>query len=46
VILLQINLTFGDEPEIVYEGYYEIEDTQFSHGLQFPTLDTIFGYAV
>jgi hypothetical protein len=27
VILLQVNLTFGDEPEIIYEGYYETEDT-------------------
>jgi hypothetical protein len=27
VILLQIDPAFGDEPEIVYERYYEIEDT-------------------
>jgi hypothetical protein len=27
VILLQVDLASGDEPEIVYEGCYEIEDT-------------------
>jgi hypothetical protein len=27
VILLQVNLAFGDEPETVYEGCYEIENT-------------------
>jgi hypothetical protein len=27
VILLQVNPAFGDEPEIVYEGCYETEDT-------------------
>ncbi len=27
VILLQVNPTSGDEPEIVCEGCYEIEDT-------------------
>jgi hypothetical protein len=27
VILLQVDPTSGDEPEIVYEGYYETEDT-------------------
>jgi hypothetical protein len=27
VILLQVNLASGDEPEIVCEGCYEIEDT-------------------
>jgi hypothetical protein len=27
VILLQVNPAFGDEPEIVCEGCYEIEDT-------------------
>jgi len=27
VILLQVDLASGDEPEIVCEGYYEIEDT-------------------
>jgi hypothetical protein len=27
VILLQIDLIFGDEPETVYESCYEIEDT-------------------
>jgi hypothetical protein len=26
VILLQVDPTFGDEPETVYEGCYEIED--------------------
>jgi hypothetical protein len=26
VILLQVNPTFGDEPETVYESYYEIKD--------------------
>jgi len=26
MILLQINPAFGDEPETVCEGYYEIED--------------------
>ncbi len=27
VILLQVDLTFGDEPETVCEGCYETEDT-------------------
>jgi hypothetical protein len=27
VILLQIDFTFSDEPKIVYENCYEIEDT-------------------
>ncbi len=27
VILLQVNLASGDEPETVCEGFYEIEDT-------------------
>jgi hypothetical protein len=27
VILLQVDLTFGDEPETVYEGCYESKDT-------------------
>ncbi len=27
LILLQINHISSDEPEIVYEGYYEIKDT-------------------
>jgi hypothetical protein len=27
VILLQVDLTFGDEPETVCEGCYEIENT-------------------
>jgi hypothetical protein len=27
VILLQVNHAFGDEPETICEGYYEIEDT-------------------
>jgi len=27
VILLQVNLAFGDEPEIVCKGCYEIKDT-------------------
>jgi hypothetical protein len=26
VILLQVDPTFSDKPEIIYEGYYEIED--------------------
>ncbi len=26
VILLQVDLAFGDKPEIVYEGCYEIEN--------------------
>jgi hypothetical protein len=26
VILLQIDLAFGDEPKIVFEGCYETED--------------------
>jgi hypothetical protein len=25
--LLQIDLIFGDEPETIFEGYYETEDT-------------------
>jgi hypothetical protein len=27
VILLQVDLAYGDEPETVCEGYYETEDT-------------------
>ncbi len=27
VILLQVDLTFGDEPQTICEGYYETEDT-------------------
>jgi hypothetical protein len=27
VILLQVDLASGNEPKIVYEGFYEIEDT-------------------
>jgi len=27
VILLQVDLVFGDELETIYEGYYEIEST-------------------
>jgi hypothetical protein len=27
VILLQVDLAFVDEPETVYEGCYDIEDT-------------------
>jgi hypothetical protein len=27
VMLLQVDPISGDEPEIVYEGYYETEDT-------------------
>ncbi len=26
MILLQVDLAFGDEPETIYEGYYEIEN--------------------
>jgi hypothetical protein len=27
MILLQVDPTSSDEPEIIYEGFYEIEDT-------------------
>jgi hypothetical protein len=27
VILLKVDTTFGDEPKIVYKGFYEIKDT-------------------
>jgi hypothetical protein len=27
VILLQVDITSNDEPETIYEGYYETEDT-------------------
>ncbi len=27
MILLYVNLIFGDEPETLNEGFYEIEDT-------------------
>ncbi len=27
VILLQVDLTFGDEPKTIYEGCYETKDT-------------------
>jgi hypothetical protein len=30
VILLQIDLAFGDEPETVCESYYETKDTSIS----------------
>jgi hypothetical protein len=27
VILLQVNPAFGDQPKIIYEGFYETKDT-------------------
>ncbi len=27
VILLQVDLVYGNEPKIVYEGFYKIKDT-------------------
>jgi hypothetical protein len=27
MILLQVNLAFGDEPKNICEGFYEIKDT-------------------
>ncbi len=44
VIFLQVDLAFNDEFEIVYEGFYKIEDKL--HGFQFSTLDIIIGCMV
>jgi hypothetical protein len=46
VLLLQVDLASGDEPEIVRESCYKPKTLLSSHGLQFPTLDTIVGCAV
>ncbi len=46
VILLQVDPTFSDEPEIICESFYEIENTLFLHGLQFSTLDITIGCIV
>ncbi len=46
MILLQADLAFSDEPEIIYKGCYETKDILFSHGLQFPVLDIIIGSAI
>jgi hypothetical protein len=38
VILLQVNLTSGDEPETVYEGCYETENTSIFAWSLVPTV--------
>ncbi len=46
MIFLQADLVFSDEPEIIYKGCYKTKDILFSHGLQFPVLDTIIGSTI
>jgi hypothetical protein len=46
VILLQVDPIFGDELETIYKGYYETKELLSLHGLQFPMLDIIVGYAI
>ncbi len=46
VILLQVNLIFGDEPETICEGFYETKDISIFAGLQFLVLDIIVGCVV
>jgi hypothetical protein len=46
VILLQIDLTSGNESKIVYKGFYKSENTSIFTWSSFPTLDTIIGYAI
>jgi hypothetical protein len=38
VILLQVDLAFGDEPEIICEGYYDTEDTSIFAWSSVPTV--------
>jgi hypothetical protein len=38
VILLQVDLAFGDEPKIVCEGYYDSEDTSIFAWFSIPDL--------
>jgi hypothetical protein len=38
VILLQVNLVSGDEPETLCEGYYEIKDTSIYAGSSIPEI--------
>jgi hypothetical protein len=38
VILLQVDFTFGDELETIYEGYYEIEDTSIFTRFSIPNV--------
>jgi hypothetical protein len=46
VILSQVDPVSGDEPETIYEGFYEIEDPPSSHGFQFLALDSIVDCAI
>jgi hypothetical protein len=46
VILLQVNFIFGDQPEIVCEGFYETKDISIFASLQFLVLDIIVGCMV
>ncbi len=46
VILLQVDPTFGDEPQKFCESFYKVEDTSTLHGLQFSLLDIIVGCVV
>jgi hypothetical protein len=43
VILLHVDLVFGDEPETICEGCYEIEDTSIFAWSSIPLLDIIVG---
>jgi len=38
VILLQVNPTFGDEPETIYESFYEIENTSIFAWFSIPSV--------
>ncbi len=41
MILLQVNLAFGDEPKIVYEGLYETEDTSIFAWFSIPIVGCV-----
>jgi hypothetical protein len=38
MILLQVDPTFGDEPETIYEGCYETEDTSIFAWSSIPSI--------
>jgi hypothetical protein len=46
VTLLQIDLAFGDELEIICQGFSKVKTPPSSHGLQFPMLNIIVGCEV
>jgi hypothetical protein len=46
VILSQVNLVFGDEPEIVLKVVMKLKTPLSLHNFQFLALDTIIGCVV